>query len=132
MQTTLLKKISKNFLLICIFCLIALSCSNRDKFEELKANIVAPDQDHIEIMEGEKLYFIAEASGGFPPYKYSWDFSEVAPPSSEKNPGGIAFNWNGAYKVLLTVKDTKNNIKTDFVRIIVEKDKYTTKSPKTF
>ena len=132
MQITLLKKIFENFSLICIFCLITLSCSNRDNFEELKANIVAPDQDHIEIIEGEKLYFIAEVSGGVPPYKYSWDFSAVAPSSSEKNPGEIVFNWHGAYKVLLTVKDTKSNIKTDFLRIIVEKDKYSVQSQRAF
>lgn len=123
MLTTLLKKIFGYLALICIFCLITLGCSNKDKYEELKANIIAPAQDHIEIVAGEKLYFQAAASGGVPPYKYSWDFSVAAPPSSEKNPGEIVFNWQGAYKVLLTVKDTKSNINTDFVRIIVEEDK---------
>jgi hypothetical protein len=109
-----------------------LSCFNKDKIEELRANILAPDKDHIEIIEGEKLYFKAEASGGNPPYTYSWDFSVIAPPSSEKNPSGIVFNCPGAYKVLLTVKDTKNNIKTDFVRIIVEEDKYSIQSQSAF
>jgi hypothetical protein len=120
---SLLKKIFEYLSLICIFCLITLGCSNKDNYEELKANIIAPAQDHVKIKEGEKLYFQAAASGGVPPYKYSWDFSAVAPPNSEKNPGEIVFSWQGAYKVLLTVKDTKSNINTDFVRIIVE-DKY--------
>ena len=117
---SLLKKIFECLSLICIFCLIILGCSNKDKYEELKANIIPPVQDYVKIKEGEKLYFQAAASGGVPPYKYSWDFSVVAPPSSEKNPGEIVFNWQGAHKVLLTVKDTKSNINTDFVRIIVE------------
>lgn len=132
MQTTLLKKIFENFSLICIFCLITLSCSSSDKFEELKADIIAPDQDQIEIKEGEKLYFQANASGGVPPYRFSWDFSVVASPSSEKNPIGIVFNFPGAYKVFLTVRDTKSNIKTDFVRIIVKEDKYPRQSQRAF
>ena len=120
---SLLKKIFEYLFLICIFCLITLGCANKDKYEELKANIIAPAQDHIKIVAGEKLYFQAAASGGVPPYEYSWDFGVVAPSSSEKNPGDIVFTWQGAYKVLLTVKDINSNINTDFVRIIVGEEK---------
>ena len=123
MLTTLLKKMFKCLSLICIFCLITVGCANKDKYEELKANIIAPAQDHIKIIAGEKLYFQAAASGGVPPYEYNWDFGVVAPSSPEKNPGDIVFKWQGAYKVLLTVKDIKSNRNTDFVRIIVEEDK---------
>ena len=128
---SLLKKIFKYLSLICIFCLITLGCSNKDKSEELKANIITPAQAS-EIIEGEKLYFQGAASGGIQPYTYNWDFSVAAPPSSEKNPGEIAFNYEGAYKVSLTVKDTKGKINTDFVRIIVEKDKYSIKPKSAF
>ena len=55
MLTTLVKKIFEYLSLICIFCLITLGCSNKDKHEELKANIITPAQDYIEIIEGEKL-----------------------------------------------------------------------------
>ena len=118
------KKIFKYLSLICIFCLIILSCSNKNKHQELKANIIAPAQEHIEIMEGEKVYFQSTVYGGDPPYKFNWDFGTVAPPSSEKSPGEIVFNWPGAYKVLLTVRDSKHNINTDFVMITVEEDIY--------
>jgi len=109
--------------LICIFCVITLGCANKDKHEDLKADIFTPAHRHIKIRTGEKLYFQAEASGGVPPYEYRWDFGVVAPSSSEKNPGDIVFNWQGAYKVLLTVKDINSNINTDFVRIIVGEEK---------
>jgi len=128
---SLLKKIIKLLSLICICGLITLGCADKDKYEALQADIVTPAQDR-EIIEGEKLYFQGAASGGMQPYLYSWDFSVVAPPSSEKNPGEIAFNYKGAYKVLFTVKDTKGNIHTDFVRIIVEEDKYGIKPKSAF
>jgi hypothetical protein len=125
----LLKNIFKLLALICVCSLITLGCAEKDKYEALKADIVTPAQDR-EIIEGETLYFQGAASGGTPPYLYRWDFSVVAPSSSKQNPGEIAFNYKGAYKVSFTVKDTKGNIHTDFVRIIVEEDKYGIKSKK--
>lgn len=122
MLTTFIKKIFEYLSLIFIFCLITLGCTNKDKYEELKANIISPVQDYIEISVGERLYFQAASSGGIPPYEYSWNFCLVALSSMEKNPGEIVFNFEGVYDVLLTVKDTKSNTSTDFVKIIVGKD----------
>lgn len=114
------------------FCLIILSCSKKDNYQELNVDIIAPSQDYLKITEGEKLYFKAAVSGGVPPYAYHWDFGVVAPPSSDKYPEEIVFNWQGAYKVLLTIKDAKNNTNTDFVRIIVEEEKYSVKTKSAF
>lgn len=133
---SLLKKIFKYLSLVCIFGLITWGCADKDKSEnlkaeELKANIIAPAYDK-EIIQGATIYFRGEASGGIQPYTYNWDFGAGTPPSSEKNPGEIAFNYAGAYKVSLTVYDANDKINIDFVRIIVEEDKYGIKTKSTF
>ncbi len=108
--------LKKVIITVCIFGFITISCA---KHEALTAEIVTPAQD-LEITEGKAIYFEGTASGGVPPYWYGWDFSVVAPPSTENNPGKIVFNFEGAYTVVLTVKDAAGNMNTDFVRILVK------------
>ena len=111
-----MKYVKKSTIAVCILGLITLGCL---KHEALTAEIVTPAQD-IEITEGKAIYFEGSASGGVPPYTYGWDFSVVAPPSMEISPGKIVFNFEGAYKVVLSVKDSAGNMDADFVRIIVK------------
>ncbi len=106
----------KTIIILFILGLITTSCA---KHEALDAEIVTPAQG-LEITEGQAVYFEGSASGGAPPYTYAWDFSVVAPPSTNHNPGKIVFNFEGAYKVVLTVKDSAGDMNTDFVRIIVK------------
>lgn len=104
------------------FILIALSfsCAEKETHEELKADILLSMQN-LEIFEGEEVYFNAQATGGQSPYSYSWVFGAGIPSSSEKEPGLIAFNFEGAYKVILSVKDSKGNHREDYVYINVKK-----------
>jgi len=103
-------------IIICVSGVIAVSCA---KQEALTAEIVTPGRD-LEITQGNEIYFEGTAAGGVPPYTYAWDFSLVAPPSAEDVPGKIVFNYEGAYKVVLTVTDSTGNMNRDFVRIIVK------------
>ena len=108
--------LKKVIITACILGFIAISCGKHDA---LTVEIVTPNQD-LETAEGQAVYFEGSASGGIPPYTYLWDFSGVAQTSRENNPGKIFFNFEGAYKVVLTVKDSAGNMSTDFVRIIVK------------
>jgi len=114
-----------NFLYVFILFVFILAafyygCADKEKYEELKVNIVLSGQK-AEIFEGEKIYFRGEATGGLPPYKYSWTFSAVMPPSSLKEPGLIAFKLEGGYKVILTVKDSNGTMNEDYVHINVKR-----------
>ena len=94
-------------LLLCIF-LIIIGCTNQDKTLELRAEITLPSLDQ-EIWEGEIVFFEGIASGGTPPYTYIWDFGKTMPPIKNKESSQVVFNYEGAYKVLFTVKDSKVN-----------------------
>jgi PKD domain len=94
------------------------ACAEQDKNMGLEAAITLPLQDQ-EIREGELVFFEGSASGGMPPYAYHWDFGKTMPPIQRKVTGQIVFNFEGAYKVLFTVKDSKGDESTDSVRIIV-------------
>ncbi len=103
-------------IILCISGFFAVSCG---KYEALTAEIVTPHRD-LEITQGDEVYFEGKASGGVPPYKYGWDFSLVAPPNAGDVPGKIVFNYEGAYKVVLTVTDATGKMSRDFVRIVVK------------
>jgi PKD repeat protein len=50
------------------------------------------------------VQFAGSATGGYPPYTYSWNFSDGAPPSTEQNPSHV-FTAAGNFSVYLTVTD---------------------------
>ena len=106
-----------SILLSCVF-LIIIGCTDQVKNLELEAEITLPRNDQ-EIREGDIVYFEGKASGGTPPYTYGWDFGKTIPSINREKTGQIVFNFEGAYKVLFTVKDTSGNQSTDSVRIIV-------------
>jgi len=65
------------------------------------------------------VFFEGIVSGGTPPCSYIWDFGKTMPPVKKDKSGPVIFNYEGSYKVLFSVKDSKGNEDTDFVRIIV-------------
>ena len=103
--------------------LIIIGCTNKENTSELRVDIILPSIDQ-NIREGENIYFEGAASGGTPPYAYTWDFGKIAPPIDKKEPGPIVFNYEGAYKILFIVNDSKGNRKVDSVRIIVDPKSY--------
>ena len=104
-------------LLLCLFLIIT-GCTNQEKTIELRAEITLPSMDQ-EICEGGIVFFEGVVSGGAPSYTYIWDFGKTMPPIKKEKTGPVIFNYEGAYKVLFTVKDSKGNEDTDLVRIIV-------------
>ena len=102
-----------------ILTALSYGCTDQEKYDDLEVNIVLP-REKVEINEGEKLYFSGEAIGGQPPYEYNWTFGAVMPPSSLKEPGFIAFEVEGGYKVVLTVKDSSGITSEDYVYISVK------------
>ena len=76
---------------------------------------------HQEIWEGEIVYFEGSASGGTPPYTYTWKFGVGILPSKKRMPGETLFNYEGVYIVRLTVKDSKGRVNTDSVSIVVKR-----------
>ena len=92
-----------NTLIFCFF--IFLGCNSQKLEEQLKSNIDAPPNDQ-EIEQGETIYFNGHAVGGTPPYSYLWSFPYCFDQSSEKTPGELTFQFEGAYKVKLTVMDS--------------------------
>ena len=55
--------------------------------------------------------FSATASGGTPPYKYSWNFGDGSAASTVQNPGHT-YNAAGTYTATLTVTDSSSPAKT--------------------
>lgn len=111
-----------NVFMLSFFILTALnySCTEKDRYKALQVDILL-DKEHIEIFQGEDVYFSCEAFGGLPPYTYSWNFGVGIPSSSQKVPGFIAFKFEGTTKVTLTVKDSRGTTREDFVYVEVKK-----------
>ena len=102
---------------ICILALMV-GCADRKETHELKADITLPARDQ-EIWAGDIVYFKGAATGGTPPYSFLWDFGKTMPTSSQPETGQVPFNYEGAYRVVLIIKDSVGNENTDFIRIIV-------------
>ncbi len=115
-----LKKIGNHFIITVIIGLTILGCINQDQKQALQSNIISPPQNQ-RIVEGEMVYFEGATSGGYPPYTYNWEFGPDISPSVKKTPGKIFFNYEGAYSVIFTVKDSKGHVNTDRVNIIVQR-----------
>lgn len=103
-----------------MMCIMAniVGCSDRDKIQELQADITLPSGDQ-EIWIGDVVYFKGVGTGGTPPYSYHWDFGKTMPKSLQPNTGQVTFNYEGAYRVVFMVKDSTGKEATDSVRIIV-------------
>ena len=56
--------------------------------------------------------FTSGATGGTPPYTYSWDFGDGTSPSAEQNPSHTYAN-DGNFSVVLTVTDAVSRTATD-------------------
>ena len=75
--------------------------------QSLETNIYGPYHGSI----CNPVQFYGNASGGFPPYTYSWVFGD-GNTSIEQNPQHTYFN-EGNYTVILTVSDSLNNLYND-------------------
>ena len=125
-MTSILKRCPSflySFELILIFVLVATvvfagGCSQEEEYIQLNAKIVSPQGD-ITIKEGESVLFKALASGGTPPYRYAWNFGLVAPEFSGQYTPEIVFNYEGAYTIVLTVTDGRQNKASDAVKTVV-------------
>jgi uncharacterized membrane protein len=55
---------------------------------------------------GEEGLFVADGSGGYPPYQFQWDFGDGSPASSLQN-ATHSYASAGEYEVQLTATDSK-------------------------
>jgi len=117
---SVLKIVYKHLMVACVLGLITIGCDNRDRDKALKSIILFPHQNQ-KIWEGEMIYFEGVVSGGISPYMYSWDFGVGILPSSNQKPGKIVFNYEGAYDVLFTVKDSAGHMDFDFIYVVVKR-----------
>jgi len=107
-----------SFIFVVCILMVLVGCTEPKKTIELKAEITLPSRDQ-EIWEGDVVYFKSAAAGGAPPYSYCWDFGKTIPQCLQPKTDRISFDYEGAYRVVLTVKDTAGNKASDTVRIIV-------------
>jgi PKD repeat protein len=66
---------------------------------------------------GEPVIFAASASGGSPPYSYSWDFGDGTTGSGES--AGHTYSQNGTYAVQVTATDSLGSSATAQSMIII-------------
>ncbi len=106
--------------ILAIFIIIASAggCTNKISVEALEAKIITPVND-VNIKEGESVFFQGYASGGVPPYSYLWYFGKGASDSEKQNTGEVFFNFEGAYKAILTVTDSNGNKDNAVIRVFV-------------
>ncbi len=85
----------------------------------LFASITGPATD-VTIRATGTIDFTAEASGGFAPYSYTWQFPGGTPNvSTTQAQTGVAYNFIGTYTATLTVQDTTGLTAIDTVTITV-------------
>jgi hypothetical protein len=111
-------RIYNGLIIILSVFLIIIGCTNKGNTSGLRADITLPAYDQ-NIWEGDIIFFEGIASGGTPPYAYSWDFGKIMPQIKKKESGQVVFNYEGAYNVIFTVIDSKGDRSIDSVRIIV-------------
>jgi hypothetical protein len=70
--------------------------------------------------EGGALEFVAQASGGIPPYHASWSLDGAAEAAEVMSPGAIAMGIPGEYEAALTVIDAEEQAAIATVSFTVE------------
>jgi hypothetical protein len=107
--------------------------------ESLKAKIVTNDiinstgtngepLAYITIKKGDYINLKGDVSGGYPPYTYNWNFDDVKPDVTVKDPGNIEFmnvtgsNYGVTYTVEFTVTDKNGNQSVDSLDVVVFHD----------
>ncbi|QTA78801.1 Peptidase C13 domain-containing protein, NHL repeat-containing [Desulfonema limicola] len=85
------------------------------KTDILSATIISPTPGYT-IDEGEIIHYKGFASGGNPPYKYHWNFSNKESDSLE---GSVVFEKSGQYNIVFKITDsTKNKAETSIIIIV--------------
>jgi PKD repeat protein len=67
-------------------------------------------------------HFAGNATGGFAPYRFSWNFGDTSRSSSLQNPSHVfqtSDPWEGRWNVTLTVTDASGAISTNMTRVWV-------------
>lgn len=77
--------------------------------------------DRTIVRTGEAVLFGAEATGGFAPYSYQWDFGDNSVGTS-KTPRHV-YKSSGTYTISLRITDDRSNVNTD------RRDNYVTVLP---
>jgi PKD repeat protein len=76
------------------------------------------DANPTTVLVGETVNFYGSATGGAPPYSYSWNFGDGSPTSNLQNPTH-SYSTTGTKTVVLTVTDSCSSTDTDTIQITV-------------
>lgn len=87
----------------------------------LYANADSVNQDGYKAVIGEPITLQGRASGGVPPYSFSWVLGD-GNTSNDQNPE-YTYKSVGNYTLIFTVIDNHGNIATDMAKITVNKQK---------
>ena len=82
--------------------------SNEQLLKTVKEHVRPGISHKSTLAEGEEGTFFADASGGYPPYQFQWDFGDGSPTSSLQNVTH-SYASAGEYNVQLTAIDSKGN-----------------------
>ena len=91
-----------------------------DELVKIVKEHVRPGISHKStLVAGEEGVFVADCSGGYPPYQFQWDFGDGTPTSSLQNVTH-SFTSAGDYEVKLTARDSKGTLGAiSIVQIVV-------------
>ena len=81
-----------------------------DELVKIVKEHVRPGISHKStLVAGEQGVFVADGSGGYPPYQFQWDFGDGTSTSSLQNVTH-SFTSAGDYEVKLTARDSKGTL----------------------
>ena len=91
-----------------------------DELVKIVKEHVRPGISHKStLVAGEEGVFVADCSGGYPPYQFQWDFGDGTPTSSLQNVTH-SYTSAGEYEVKLTARDSKGTLGAiSIVQIVV-------------
>jgi len=107
----------------------ALECGNNNELnssDSVMVTCISDLESHAngypkQIYEGEYVSFTGNATGGNPPYSWSWNFNDGTSNSNQQNPTHL-FNNPGQYSVTLTIIDNMGYSDSDTIYINVNED----------